>query len=219
MCHLVSEAATKRIDRQKQPPSVSQWGRLSHYWNRSSKDEQSTLRTSPYGMAVFPRLNMPDKKHSSAGVYHTRIRFRTEEAAPLIAMIDDACNLSLTLAKRSARTDRIAERMRLAAPPYVLSDDGSGDVEIKFRRKAIALSRSGRPEKQHPFIFTASGQNNQKLEIRHGDTIRVSSYMVPYFTGAAGAGITLDLRSVQVKRHAAASTRTAEDYGFADAST
>ncbi len=55
-----------------------------------------------------------------------------------------------------------------------------------------------------------------KLEIAHGDTIRVSYFIVPYCTGAVGAGVTLDMRSVQVTKKADAWTRPAADFGFSD---
>src|SRR5687767_1492656 len=86
------------------------------YLTRSRK-HMSEIRKSPEGVAIHPRLNTPCKRHSSAGVYYCRIRFTAADAAPLIAEIDEARGMALRLAKRSARTDRIAARIKLAEPP------------------------------------------------------------------------------------------------------
>jgi hypothetical protein len=171
---------------------------------------------SPEGTAIRPRLNTPDTKHSRSGMYHTRIRFTASDAAPLIATIDEALKDALWKARLTAKTERIAKRIKQAEPPYMLTDDGSGDVEIRFRRKALVLNRHGRPTKHCPYIFNASGDNDQKLVIAHGDTIRVSYFIVPYVTGAIGAGVTLDMRCVQVTKQCDAWEQSAADYGFND---
>jgi hypothetical protein len=137
----------------------------------------------------------------------------------MIATIDEARKDALWKARLTAKTDRIAKRIKQAEPPYAVADDGSGDVEMRFRRKALVLNRHGRPTKQWPYIFNASGDNDQKLAIAHGDIIRVSYFVVPYFTGAVGAGVTLDMRCVQVLKQCNAWELSAADYGFAVSST
>lgn len=171
----------------------------------------SNLQTTPYGIAVRPRLNLPDTKNVRAGMYHTRIRFAVDVAAPIIALIDAACEHSLFVARRSAKTEKEAARVKTAPPPYEFSEDRSS-VEIKFRMKAVALSRSGTPRKQSPLIFAANGENNQKLEIGHGDTIRVSYSFNEYSTAAVGAGVSLDMVYVQVAKQATAWTRPASEF-------
>lgn len=176
---------------------------------------QSELRRTPYGEAVRPRLNSPPcTRHSRAGMYYTLIRFTAGDAAPIVKAIDEARAASLMLAKRSAKTDRQASFAKLADPPYVAVDDGSGDVEIKFRMKAVGTAWSTTPKKQTPAIFAPDREQNQRLEIEDGDTIRVAYFITSYFTPVVGAGVTLDLRSVQVFEQVSAKTRTAKDYGF-----
>lgn len=175
---------------------------------------QSDLRRTPYGEAVRPRLNSADTKHTSAGMFHTRIRFTAGDAAPIVKAIEEARAESLRLAKRNAKTDRQASRIKLAEPPYIAVDDGSGDVDIKFRMKAVGTAWSATPKKQAPAIFAPNREQNQRLEIQDGDTIRVAYFITTYFTPVVGAGVTLDLRSVQVFKQVSAQSRKAKDYGF-----
>jgi hypothetical protein len=177
---------------------------------------QSELRRTPYGEAVRPRLNSADTKHSRAGIYHTRIRFTAGDAAPIVKAVDEARSTSLMLAKRSAKTVKQASRVKPAEPPYIVVDDGSGDVEIRFRMKAVGTAWSMTPKKQAPAIFAPNRDQNQKLEIEDGDTIRVAYFISTFYTPVVGAGVTLDMRSVQVFEQARAKVRTANDYGFSE---
>jgi hypothetical protein len=179
--------------------------------------QEVQLGMTPAGMAIRPRLNVPDTRHNRGGVYYTAIRFTADQAAPIIAAIDAEMQLAFGIAKQKAKSERAADKVKLASAPYRIDEDGSG-VEIKFKLKATTRGMNGLPKKRAPAIYAANAERNQKLEIAHGDTIKATYRIVSYFGGAVGAGVTLELHAVQVIRQATAWVRNASWYGFSDAS-
>ena len=160
--------------------------------------------TTPFGTAVFPRLNTPDTKFKPEGEYSVKIQMKREDAEPLRAQID-------ALLEEHYKVTAVKEKKPVAklkkADTYpivdVIDDAGNetGDVTIKASMKAEYKSRKDDTTvTQRPMLFQADLTPLPKGKIISGGSI-LRANVRPYlwYTAALGAGVSLQLVSVQVK--------------------
>jgi hypothetical protein len=79
---------------------------------------------------------------------------------------------------------------------YDDNNNPTGEVEIKFKMNAIGNNGGDRWE-QRPVLFDSKGRPMNE-NIGSGSKIRVGSEIIPYYSAAIGAGISLRLKAVQV---------------------
>lgn len=151
--------------------------------------------TTPTGTASWPRLNEPDTKFNKDGVYHVSLRLTQADSKEIKDMMSDML---------AAHAEKVQEekrgKIKIADLPIkdVYDDDNNptGDVEIKFKMNAIGQNGGDRWE-QRPALFDSKGKPMNE-NIGSGSKIRVAAEIIPYYTAAVGAGISLRLKAVQV---------------------
>ena len=150
--------------------------------------------TTPTGVAQWPRLNEPDTKFDKDGVYSVGLRLPKDDAGELISMISKVLDDFVTKIKKGNKTPKMAP---LPIKDVMDSEDNpTGEVEIKFKLRAVGGSGADRWE-QRPSLFDSSGKPMTE-NIGGGSRIKVGAEVVPYNTAMAGAGVTLRLKAVQV---------------------
>lgn len=148
--------------------------------------------TTEAGTASWPHLNSPDTQFDKDGVYSVSLLLTKEAAEPLLTQMTEVVNEFVESGK--------AKSKKMAPLPVkdVEDDDGNptGDVQIKFKLKAVGKSGSDTWE-QRPSIFDAAGKPMTE-QVGSGSKIKVGCEVVPYSTAMAGTGVTLRLKAVQV---------------------
>jgi len=153
---------------------------------------------TPIGIAVFPKLNVPDTKYKAEGEFTTKLRLSGAEAAGLKKTILDFYEVAYEVECR----DKDVKKLKRADPPFkqAVTRDGE-DIEdtfdFNFKRKASGTSKAGVPWKAVISLIDAK-KNPIKAEIWGGSKIRVSATMSPWYSDGFGFGIKLELRGVQV---------------------
>lgn len=162
------------------------------------------------GTFVFPKLNTPDTKFKAEGEYQVRLRMGADDAAPIMAKIDEMADAALAEAKAElvkAKKGAAAAKLTLAKDkPYRPTMDPetgeeTGDIEFNFKMKASGVAAAtGKPWERSPKVFSASGAELKGTAIPSiwGGTVgRVSGEYNPFCT-AIGAGVSLRLNAVQI---------------------
>lgn len=172
--------------------------------NATATSNKTKNLTTPFGVAVFPRLNTPDTKFKPEGEYSVKIRMPKEDAEALRTEIDALLeeHYKITAVKEKKP---VAKLKKADTYPIVdFLDDGgneTGDVTIKASMKATYKSRKDDSTvTQKPMLFQADLTPLPKGKIVSGGSI-LRANVRPYlwYTAALGAGISLQLVSVQVK--------------------
>jgi hypothetical protein len=190
----------------------------------AEKRKSLTKFITPKGVAVYPRLNTPDTKFKTEGEYSAKIRLSEEDAAPLIAKIEEAIAETY-----KAEQDRLiaagkkaaAKTLKYADKPYknVLDGEGeeTGEVEFNIKMKAQYTKKDGTVVKLEPKLFDAATPPNplpKSTQIWGGSLIKVAGEFNPFAT-AIGVGMSLRLSAVQViKLVSGGSGGDASSYGF-----
>ena len=76
-------------------------------------------------------------------------------------------------------------------------DDETGQICVKFNMKALIRKKNGEEFEQKPGIVDAK-KKPIKANVGGGSVIKVAFEPVPYYNAAAGSGVSLRLKAVQV---------------------
>lgn len=186
------------------------------------KRPKRTRAITPPGIAVWPKLTMPDYTYKEEGEYRTKLRFLpTDPGFPeLIALLDAEHEKAFSEESAKFHEDpkNKLKEVRKAEPPYkvVVDDKGdpTGELEIGFGMKAMFKGKDGTEYHPKPGIFDAAGNPFPK-SVGGGSKIRVSFEVRPYFVASSKqAGCSCALRAVQVLDWVEFSRGTASSYGF-----
>lgn len=167
------------------------------------------LSTTPKGIAVYPHLLVPDVKFDKDGVYHTKLKLSGAEAKAFKKAIDDGIADSyketekVLLAKlqentKDAAAKKAVKGLKRADPPYTENEDGT--IDFSFKMKATGKKKDTKePFTRKPVLFDrAAVPITDNIKLGGGSTIRVSYNMMPFYTALVGAGVSLQMASVQV---------------------
>ena len=151
--------------------------------------------TTPTGVAQWPRLNEPDTKFDKDGVYSVSLRLPKDDATELVSTISNVLYEFVDeLSKGKKKSPKLAP---LPIKDVTDAEDNpTGEVEIRFKMRAVGGSGSDRWE-QRPALFDSAGKPMSET-IGGGSRIKIGAEVVPYNTAMAGAGVTLRLKAVQV---------------------
>ena len=165
---------------------------------------------SPKGIAVWPRLWVPDTKFNKMGAYSTKVTFDLQEddVQAMIEMFKTKMAESFAAAEaerkeadaeaRAAKQKLVIKKTKAADPPYVMDEEGSV-VQVNYKMTASGVREDGSKWTQRPTGFDAAGVPLTKdLSIGGGSLIRVGYTLDMFSTPAVGAGITLRLKSYQL---------------------
>jgi hypothetical protein len=162
---------------------------------------KSLQRTTPIGVAVWPRLNTPDTEFNQDGEFKVDLRLDpTEEGvgaflADLTKYADDAyaeiCNEKGKKLKRSDFPWKNETDKDTGEP--------TGMVLLRTKMRHRVHPKNGDSFEQRPTLFDSKGTlMDVSTIIGGGSKIRVSLDVVPYYTAQIGAGVTCRLKAVQV---------------------
>lgn len=162
------------------------------------KKKYEIIKT-PAGTAVWPKLTKPDTKFNADGVFSTKLRIPAEEAQGLIQKLNEIHQANL-----SEQTKIAKKKVKEAALPWVevLDEDGNetGDLEFNFKRVAKVTTKDGKKFDVKIPLFDSQNQPLEDVDVWGGSTIVIAAEVVPYYTAMVGAGLSLRLKAVQVKK-------------------
>lgn len=199
----------------------------------ADKKPQHEKFTTPRGIAKYPRLNEPDTKFDAEGVYTTKLVLPGELAQPVIdklkavaavALKDAKTQLEAELAEakgeKKGKLKKQRAELKQADMPFkpVFDDDGNetGSFEFNFKMKAKRTDKKTQKViEMAPAFFDAQGVKLKTAPSVWGGTeMKVSCQLVPFYTAAVGAGVSLRLRAVQIIKLVSGGGGNAQDHGF-----
>lgn len=148
--------------------------------------------TTPTGTAIWPKLNTPDTKFDKDGVYEVKLRLNAADSKSV--------SESITTVLKNHISEMDGSKPKMAPLPYkeVMDDDGNPTGEFDFKFKMKAVGGYGDDQwTQRPALFDSSGKPMTE-NIGGGSKIQIGAEVVPYYTAAIGAGVTLRLKAVKV---------------------
>jgi hypothetical protein len=178
-------------------------------------EKKKVERFTARGIAVWPRLEVPDTKFDKDGVYQVRLALEGKAAKSLIKQVDEWMDASLEAAKEA--NPKKASKMVLSDPPYkpeyVRDEDGdeteeeTGRTLFNFKLKAKGTKKDGTEFSRKPVIFDSSLKPMVSSKIGGGSEL-VVSYTIYFFDmavpggkGAIACGVSLQLVGVQVLKY------------------
>lgn len=178
-------------------------------------DKKKVERFTARGIAVWPRLEVPDTKFDKDGVYQVRLALEGKAAKALAKQVDEWMDSALEAAKEA--NPKKASKMVLSDPPYkpelVRDEDGdeteeeTGRTLFNFKLKAKGTKKDGTEFTRKPVIFDASLKPMLNSKIGGGSELVVSyttyffDMAVPGGKGAIACGVSLQLVGVQVLQY------------------
>jgi len=172
--------------------------------------EKPKTFTSPFGKAIYPHLTKCDVRFKPEGEFKVDLELGEAPANNLLKILKEYQAKAVSNAKDKTGKDKI----KVASLPYKKEDD---KYIFKFKMKASGTNgKTGETFKQRPALFDSELKpiNPEDTNIWGGSILRVSFQPFPWFTPALGAGVSLRLKSVQVKELAEGGGQTAEASGF-----
>ena len=166
--------------------------------------------TSPFGKAIYPHLTKCDVRFKPEGEFKVDLELGEAPANNLLKILKEYQAKAVSNAKDKTGKDKI----KVASLPYKKEDD---KYIFKFKMKASGTNgKTGETFKQRPALFDSELKpiNPEDTSIWGGSILRVSFQPFPWFTPALGAGVSLRLKSVQVKELVEGGGQTAEASGF-----
>ena len=148
---------------------------------------------SALGEFVYPHLNKPDVRFNEAGEYKVNLKVPQKQALEMVTLIDKKLNEAIA----EAEQDNKGKKIKQAPKPYKLED---GNYHFKFKMKATGINRKTKESfSQRPALFDAERNPfPQSTSIWGGTKGKVAFVAKSYYVPALGAGVTLQLRAVQV---------------------
>lgn len=154
---------------------------------------------SPFGVAVFPRLNRPDTKFDSNGVFGVKLRVDPNEPdvqkyIEKLEAIRDAHfdELDPKKRKRFSKVDVYEEE---------LDDDGeeTGMILLKFKLRHRGETRDGKKFTRTPKLYDSNNEETD-AEVWGGSVLRVFGPVRPYdMDSTKTVGVSLQCAHVQIK--------------------
>jgi len=174
-----------------------------------SQMQKAQTYTSPFGKAIYPHLSKKDVRFKPEGEYKVNLSLKDTQAQDLIKLVKQYQHKAVKLAE-----EKTTKKIKLASLPH--ESDDEGNVIFKFKMKASGVnSKTGDTFNQRPALFDNELKPiSPDITIWGGSILRVSFQPFPWYTPALGAGVSLRLKSVQVKDLVEGSGQSAEANGF-----
>jgi hypothetical protein len=181
--------------------------------------------TTPAGEMVWPWLNKyddrPIKGKPQKAAYKLNLRYAANNPAWVMmqAKLDGLVEASYD---KAVEENPKKKKLIVRQFPYSMETDDEGEetgnVILKLKQNAFFTDRKTGTERQaFVALFDAAGRpiNRDKVMIYGGSTGVASFTTRPYLVDSTnGAGISLDLKAVQVLQLVTSSERSAGSYGF-----
>lgn len=182
----------------------------------SAKKPKLPTFTTPKGTARYPHLNAADTKFNKAGVYRVDLLLKADAAETLKEALDRAYAGSVDKAQADLGKGK---KVKKADMPYqaVVDDEGNetGETKFSFKMTASGVRDDKSTWTRRPTIFDAKGNPLKAgVKIGGGTEMKVAYQIMPFYTAAVGAGISLRLEAVQILKLVEWGGRDAKGYGF-----
>ncbi len=153
--------------------------------------------TTPKGRAEYPRLDKPDTKFVTEGVYKIDLCIPAADAAGLKNNIDEVHAEAIALANAELKEKGKKGPAKENGLPYEERADGT--IVFKFKTNASGKDpKTGETFEIRPALFDRAGTPLPAgTRVGGGSLCRVSFIPLPYVK-PLGSGVTLRLSAVQV---------------------
>jgi hypothetical protein len=150
--------------------------------------------TSPFGKAIYPHLSKADVRFKAEGEFKVDLELSDTDAESIISIINDTQEKAV----KEAQDKTGKKNIKKASLPFKKEN---GKTIFKFKMKASGTNaKTGDTFKQRPAIFDNELKPmSPDISIWGGSVLRVNYIPHGYYTPMLGAGVTLRLKSVQVK--------------------
>jgi len=151
--------------------------------------------TSPFGKAIYPHLSRADVRFKAEGEFKVDLEVDGTQAEEMKQMLNSLAEQSV----KEAQEKTGKKNIKKAQLPF---KDEDGKTIFKFKMKASGTNtKTGDSFKQRPALFDneLNPINPEEVNIWGGSILRVSYQPSLWFTPMLGAGVSLRLKSVQVK--------------------
>lgn len=149
--------------------------------------------TTPEGIAVWPRLNEPDREFDANGLYHTKLRVSGKEAEGFMHEVtkyrDD--NYAMHCQQRGKK------KLNQNDLPWKEDEENPGSYILSTKLKAKVVTRSGDSFEQRPDLVDAK-LNPTNAKIGGGSKLKLAIEVNAYATPAGDTGVTLWVKAVQI---------------------
>ena len=171
--------------------------------------EKPKTYTSPFGKAIYPHISKADVRFKPEGEFHVDLEVDADKALELVTLVDKCVEKAFEDEKKKGKR----KNLKKATLPYKKEDD---KYIFKFKMKAKGTnSRTGEAFTQRPAIFDNELKPlNKDIIVWGGSTLRVSFFPREWYTPLLGAGVSLRLKSVQVKNLVEGSSMNGSSQGF-----
>lgn len=161
----------------------------------NTKTRTNTRFVSPRGKSLYARVQTPDTRFDTNGVFHVDLLVEPNLAQPMIntmeAILDDFYQNNADINNALAKGRKVNR-----APVFEEMSDGT--YRFRFKQKAKITAKDGAVYDKHVAVFDSKLQPLTK-EIGNNSVIKVSYTCSPYYTPSTRTmGVSLRLIGVQV---------------------
>jgi hypothetical protein len=148
---------------------------------------------SECGEFVYPHLTKPDTRFDEAGLYSVTLKLPEAQAKNMISLFDKAVENSIA----EAETNNKGKKIKVAPKPHKIEE---GNAFFKFKMKATGKNRKTQESfSQRPAVLDAKKNPiPSTTSIWGGTKGKIAFTFRPYYVPALGAGITAQLKAVQI---------------------
>lgn len=176
---------------------------------------KTKIYTTPVGRAKFCHLVAPSTKFKPEGEFDVTLLLEGQEAADLMALIDEAIQANLDEIKKNKK-GHIKENDPPYAPDIDKEGNDTGATAFKFKQLASSMSKDGAQKYEFSVaIFDSAKKIIHPKNIGFGTKLKVAYEINPYYVASTGAGVQLRMKAVQIIE-LVNGERNAESYGFGD---
>ena len=173
--------------------------------------EKPIKYTSPFGKAIYPHLNSPDVKFKAEGEYHLKLELGDKDAKEVLKVINETLDNALEDEKKNSKKKNVTKSSHISYK----KEDGKHIFSFKMKAKGFN-KKNGEAFTQKPALFDNELKPlDPDLQIWGGSNLRVSYTPYGWYKQQlGGAGVTLRLKSVQVKDLVQGSSSNGGGHGF-----
>ncbi|MBU4567021.1 MAG: hypothetical protein KKE29_20080 [Proteobacteria bacterium] len=181
---------------------------------------------TPKGVAFFPKLDEPDTRFDTDGVYKIGLLLDEQEGEKFLAFLNEKRDEAVEFIKDTREDIKPAKLKKMGAADVSCKmeedDEGeeTGNYIFNFKMKAkVTSKKTGKTYEFRPGVFDAKGNAIDPTEtpIWGGSVVKIAYELSPYYTPKDNeAGVSLRLEAVQVIERQGPGERSASSYGFGE---
>ena len=170
-------------------------------------DDHKIKIVTPAGEAKWASLKSPKSWNGDDGKYQISVVLTEEDAQPLI----DQCNGMI-----EKMVDLMGKRPKISQyDPYKKLDDGR--YEFRFKRKFFKANDKYPATAPISTLMPDGSKvdwDKTDWSVGNGSIVQVGAYMLPYYTGMLGLGISLRLMAVNIVKLEKYEGGKSDDFDF-----